>query len=307
MNETSCAFEIISDTIKLSDNKLSAKELCSIAGVSRSGYYAWIKAAPAREIQEQKDREDFEVILHAYKMHGYTKGARGIQMALLHMNPPVIMNLKKIRRLMKNFNLSCPFRKPNPYKQIMKELKTNDIAENLLQREFEDYGPRTVLLTDITYLPYNNKFAYLSTILDAFTKEILAYVLSSSMKEDFVLETVEQLVAEHGVSLNAKVLFHSDRGSHYTAHSLIELLKDKNLRRSMSRKGNCWDNAPQESFYGHMKDHIKVKLTKVREFVEVKAIVDDYMDYYNNYRYQWDLAKLAPAEFYQFFITGVYH
>ena len=306
MNETSCAFETISDTIKLSDNKLSAKELCSIAGVSRSGYYAWIKAAPAREIQEQKDREDFEVILHAYKMHGYTKGARGIQMALLHMNPPVIMNLKKIRRLMKKFNLFCPFRKPNPYKQIMKELKTNDIAENLLQREFEDYGPRTVLLTDITYLPYNNKFAYLSTILDAFTKEILAYVLSSSMKEDFVLETVEQLVAEHGVSLNAKVLFHSDRGSHYTAHSLIELLKDKNLRRSMSRKGNCWDNAPQESFYGHMKDHIKVKLTEVREFVEVKAIVDDYMDYYNNYRYQWDLAKLAPAEFYQFFITGVY-
>ncbi len=306
MNETSCAFEIISDTIKLSDNKLQAKELCSIAGVSRSGYYAWIKAASAREIQEQKDREDFEVILHAYKMHGYTKGARGIQMALLHMNPPVIMNLKKIRRLMKKFNLSCHFRKPNPYKQIMKELKTNDIAENLLQREFEDYGPRTVLLTDITYLPYNNKFAYLSTILDAFTKEILAYVLSSSMKEDFVLETVEQLIAEHGVSLNAKVLFHSDRGSHYTAHSLIELLKDKNLRRSMSRKGNCWDNAPQESFYGHMKDHIKVKLTEVREFVEVKAIVDDYMDYYNNYRYQWDLAKLAPAEFYQFFITGVY-
>lgn len=306
MNETSCAFEIILDTIKLSDNKLSAKELCSIAGVSRSGYYAWIQAAPTRALLEQKDREDFEIILQAYKMHGYTKGARGIQMALLHMRPSVIMNLKKIRRLMKKFNLSCPIRKPNPYRQMMKELKTNDIAENLLQREFEDYGPRTVLLTDITYLPYNNKFAYLSTILDAFTKEILAYVLSSSMKEDFVLETVEQLTTRHGLSLNAKVLFHSDRGSHYTAYSLIELLKDKNLRRSMSRKGNCWDNAPQESFYGHMKDHIKMKLAEAREFIEVEAIVDDYMNYYNNYRYQWKLAKLAPAEFYKFFVTGVY-
>ena len=306
MNETSCAFEIISDTIKLSDNKLSAKELCAIAGVSRSGYYAWIQAATTRARYEQKDREDFEIILQAYKMHSYTKGARGIQMALLHMRPPVIMNLKKIRRLMKKFNLSCPFRKPNPYRQMMKELKTNDIAENLLQREFEDYGPRTVLLTDITYLPYNNKFAYLSTILDAFTKEILAYVLSSSMKEDFVLGTVEQLIARHGLSLNAKVLLHSDRGSHYTAHSLIELLKDKNLRRSMSRKGNCWDNAPQESFYDHMKDHIKMKLAESREFIEVKEIVDDYMNYYNNYRYQWDLAKLAPAEFYKFFVTGVY-
>ena len=89
------------------------------------------------------------------------------------------------------------------------------------------------------------------------------------MKKDFVLETVEQLTTKHDVSLNAKVLFHLDRGSHYTAHSLIELLKDKNLRRSMSRKGNCWDNAPQESFYGHMKDHIRVKLTEVHEFVEL--------------------------------------
>ena len=87
MNETSCAFEIISDTIKLSDNKLSTKELCSIVGVSRSGYYAWIHAAPTRVLYEQKDHEDFEIILQAYKMHGYTKGARGIQKALLHMRP----------------------------------------------------------------------------------------------------------------------------------------------------------------------------------------------------------------------------
>ena len=71
-------------------------------------YYAWIKAAPARELKEQQDRDAFDQILAAYKMHGYTKGARGIYMALLHMDPPVIMNLKKIRRLMDKFNLSCP-------------------------------------------------------------------------------------------------------------------------------------------------------------------------------------------------------
>lgn len=74
----------------------------------------------------------------------------------------------------------------------------------------------------------------------------------------------------------------------------------------MSRKGNCWDNAPQESFFGHLKDYIKPRLAEVTEYSEVQVIIDDYMDYYNNDRYQWHLAKLSPNEFYEFVTTGVY-
>lgn len=103
-------------------------------------------------------------------------------MGLLHMNPPVVMNIKKIRRLMKKYNLFCPIRKANPYRRMAKAIKTSNYADNLLQREFECYGPRYVLLTDITYIPYNGKFAYLSTILDAYTKQILAYVLAVHWK-----------------------------------------------------------------------------------------------------------------------------
>lgn len=306
MNDSSCVFEIIYNTIQLSNNALSVKELCSIAGVSRSGYYAWVKAAPIRELQEQKDREDFNLILLAYKMHGYTKGARGIYMALIHMEPPIIMNLKKIRRLMDKFHLSCPYRGPNPYKKMAKAIKTSTIADNLLQREFECYGQRMVLLTDITYLRYNGTFAYLSTILDAFTKQILSYVLSDSLEVDFVVETINKLVENHGISLHAETIVHSDQGCHYTSHSFINILYDKKLRQSMSRRGNCWDNAPQESFFGHMKDHIKAKLAECTEFSDVQFIIDDYMDYYNNRRYQWHLAKLAPNEFYNFITTGEY-
>lgn len=306
MNDSSCIFEIIHQTVHSVNNSLSIKELCHIAGVSRSGYYAWVKATPIRKQHEMQDKLDFELILKAYKMHGYTKGARGIYMTLLHMNPPVVMNLKKIRRLMDKFNLSCPIRKANPYRRMAKALKTNNVADNLLQREFECYGPRMVLLTDITYLPYNGTFAYLSTIMDAFTKQILAYVISSSLQVDFVLETVNQLIEEHGISLNAETIVHSDQGCHYTSYSFINILKDKKLRQSMSRKGNCWDNAPQESFYGHMKDSIKEKLNNCEQFSEVKTVVDEYIHYYNNQRYQWQLAKLAPNEFYQFCITGIY-
>lgn len=306
MNDSSAVFEIIYNTVQQSSNQLSVKALCEMAGVSRSGYYAWLKAAPTRARKEAQDRADFDQILSAYKMDGFTKGAKGIHMALLHMDPPVIMNLKKIRRLMDKFNLSCPHRGPNPYRRMARALRTENVAANLLRREFEAYGPLRVLLTDITYLPYNGIFAYLSTILDAYTKQILAYVVSPSLEVDFVLETVQQLIETHGISLHAETMVHSDQGCHYTSHRFIRILHDNRLRRSMSRRGNCWDNAPQESFYGHMKDHIKPKLATCNTFDEVKAIIDNYMEYYNNRRYQWQLAKLSPNEYYTFVTTGVY-
>ena len=90
---------------------------------------------------------------------------------------------------MKNYNLFCPIRKANPYRRMAKALKTNNVADNILNREFKEHGPRMVLLTDITYIPYHNTKCYLSVILDAFTKEILSYVLSESLEVDFVLRT----------------------------------------------------------------------------------------------------------------------
>ena len=225
-------------------------------------------------------------------------------MYLIHQKEPIIMNIKKIRRLMKKYRLICPIRKANPYREIAKALRTSNVADNLVNREFTKYGPRKVLLTDITYIPYNGVFCYLSTILDAFTKEILSYVLSKSLEVDFVLETVNQLIEKHGINITTETIIHSDQGCHYTSCSFIQLLKDKKIRQSMSRKGNCWDNAPQESFFGHMKDEID--LSNCKTFEEVKRIIDDWMDYYNNERYQWDLAKLSPNEYYKYITTGIY-
>lgn len=112
MNESSCVFEIIQHTLQQSGNSLSVSTLCVTARVSRSGYYAWLKAASLREQWELQDHADFDLI--SYRMHGYSKGVRGIYMARIHMNPPVIMNLKKIRRLIDKYHLSCPIRKANP-------------------------------------------------------------------------------------------------------------------------------------------------------------------------------------------------
>ena len=273
-------------------------------GVSRSGYYNWLHSADVRKKKEAADLEDFQLILDAYRFRGYDKGARGIQMRLLHMTPPVVMNIKKIRRLMNKYGLFCPVRKANPYRRMAKALRTNHVADNLVNREFEDHGPRKVLLTDITYIPYNGRFCYLSTILDAFTKQILSYVLSESLELDFVLKSVEQLVERHSISLSTETLIHSDQGCHYTSYRFIQIVKDAELRQSMSRRGNCWDNAPQESFFGHMKDEIDI--SGCERFQQVRDIIDDWMDYYNNDRYQWQLAKLSPNEYYHYITTGIY-
>lgn len=306
MEKPSAVYEIIYSIVSAEDNVQSVKELCTIAGVSRSGYYNWVNSADKRAEREARDRADFELILEAYNFRGYAKGIRGIHMRLLHMDPPVLMNLKKIQRLMHKYGLKCPIRKANPYRRMAKALKTDAVADNLLKREFREHGPRKVLLTDITYIPCCGTFFYLSVIKDAYTLQILAYVLSDSLEVDFVLETVNILIANHGATLDDETLIHSDQGCHYTSKKFREIVKDSNLRQSMSRRGNCWDNAPQESFFGHMKDHIMDKIAAAECFEEAKAIIDDYMDFYNNDNGIWELAKLTPNEYYEYCITGIY-
>ena len=164
-------------------------------------------------------------------------------------------------------------------RRMQKAIRTNNTAENLVKREFEMHGPRSVLLTDIIYIPLNGTFCYLSTILDGCTKQVLSYVLSESLEVDFVLETVEKMVHQHGISLKKEAILHSDQGCHYTCIKFIQLVKNSSLRQSMSRKGNCWDNAPQESFFGHMKDELAEKIPNWTCFADVQRSIDDWMDY----------------------------
>ena len=301
----SSRYAIIHEMTQRENNMLNVFQLCTAAGVSRSGYYHYLETEALRQAREIRDRSDFTLILEAYRYRGYDKGARGIYMRFLNMKPPIHMNIKKIRRLMKKYSLFCPIRKANPYRQLAREIATVHVAPNLLNREFELHGPRKVLLTDITYI-INGKAprCYMCTIIDAYTKELLAWTLSVSLEVDFVLDAVNDMVANHGVSLTTKTLIHSDQGSHYTSVKFIRLIKDNELRQSMSRRANCWDNAPQESFFGHMKDEIDISWCIT--FDEVKRVITNWTDYYNNDRYQWDLAKLTPSEFYKYSLTGEY-
>ena len=299
-------YRLIHEAIRVDDNVLNISALCRIAGVSRSGYYAWVDAAPLRQSREEEDLADFKAIKKAYDFRGYKKGARSIYMRLLHQDPPMIMNLKKIRRLMRKYGLFCPIRQPNPYRRMAREMQTNHIAGNIINREFGKYAPRKALLTDITYLFYRGGVCYLSPIIDVCTHEVLAYKLSESLKVDFVIDMMDSMCSEFGAELDNTTIVHSDQGCHYTSKAFIQKLRDEEFVQSMSRRGNCWDNSPQESFFGHMKDEIRELVANCETFAEVKAVVDDWMDYYNNDRYQWDLEKLSPKEYCIYRQTGVY-
>ena len=117
---------------------------------------------------------------------------------------------------------------------------------------------------------------------------------------------VDAMCSKYGAELDNATIVHSDQGCHYTSNAFIHKLKDASFVQSMSRKGNCWDNAPQESFFGHMKDEIAALIAECDTYEQVQAVVADWMDYYNNDRYQWDLEKLSPREYYRYRQTGVY-
>lgn len=311
-SKPSTKYEIIQAMTLRDNNLLNIQWLCDIAGVSRSGYYYWLKAEKTRIEKEHQDELDFGLILAAYKHRGYDKGARGIHMRLLRHEPPVIMNTKKISRLMKKFNLFCPVRKVNPYRALNRAHLSARVAPNLLNRAFRAHGSRMVLLSDITYIPRRKrtedgpeKYSYLCVIMDAFTKEILAYSIGVSPDTDLVFTAVNMLMENHGHQLKTDTLIHSDQGCQYTSHRFGELLKSLELRQSMSRKATCWDNAPQESLFGHMKDEIHLHPRSDSHAIITRKI-NDWVDYYNNDRPQWSLAKLTPSEFYKYASTGIY-
>jgi len=205
----------------------------------------------------------------------------------------ISMNHKKIRRIMNTYGLCCKIRRKNPYKTIMKKTQEHTTLPNLLNRQFTVTLVRKVLCTDITYLYFAlGRIAYLSVIKDLATGEILAWKLSLNLEMEFVIQTVKQL---QETNLSDGCMLHSDQGCHYTSPVYQQTLKDLNLVQSMSRKGNCIDNAPMESFFGHCKDELEFKTCQT--FQELIVEVAEYMRYYNHHRYQWDLKKMTPAEY----------
>ena len=289
--KSSDIFELIRITIRDNNLKNVVSYLCASAGVSRSGYYNYLSNESKRERREEIDIKVRDDILMAISFRGYKKGSRSIKM-LLEDKFGICYNRKRIMRIMRKYNIVCPIRRKKYKYKVTKEHK---VCKNYLQREFKQNVPGKVMLTDISYLQYGNaKTAYLSTIVDASTNEILSFKVRENMKLDLVISTLNELKDNQFVHFDDGMI-HSDQGWHYTNPQFRIRAAEMGLQQSMSRRGNCWDNAPQESFFGHLKDEVDIK--HCNTFDELHTLISDYIDYYNNDRYQWNLNKMTPIQY----------
>jgi putative transposase len=229
-------------------------------------------------------------------------GALVIKMQLEH-EKDVVMNHKKIRRLMRKYGLATKIRRANPYRKMAKATQEHQTCPNLLKRKFDQGEPEKVLLTDITYLRYGHgQWAYLSCVKDGSTKQVLAHYLSSTLEMSLVERTLDRLLERLDGNIHPEAILHSDQGSHYTHPKFQLRVHQAGFRQSMSRRGNCWDNASMESFFGHLKDDLEYK--DCQSLSELRARVDDYIEYYNTKRYQWTLKKMTPDEYRSHLLTA---
>lgn len=258
--------------------------------MSRSGYYKWLRTVDA----PAKDYPDYLLIKKVFDKGKGKYGWRTIQMKL-EIENMVIMNHKKIQRIKIKYCLFTKIRRINPYKAIMKKTQEHRTFDNLLNREFKQTMPHKTFGTDITYLPFNHRMAYLSAIKDFASGEIVAWETSQHLGMDIVLNTVENMKNNLSISSLQNTLIHSDQGFHYTNPEYIHRVKKLNMIQSMSRKGNCIDNAPTESFFGHFKDDVDYQ--SCRTFNELEEMVSQYIYYYNNERPQWNLKKMTPVQY----------
>lgn len=199
-----------------------------------------------------------------------------------------VINIKKVRRIKRDFKLITKVRRKNKFRALNAKGMEHSVAPNLVQRKFEDSN---LILVDITEMRIRGgQKTFLFAMKNALTREIVGFNVSTRPSVSLVTETVESYLK----TAQKALMFHSDQGMHFTCKDYKEVLKKWDVIQSMSRKGNCLDNAPIESFFGHMKDELEYKNCKT--IGDLKRKLKSYVDYYNNDRPQWSLKRKTPAE-----------
>ena len=262
--------------------------LCNLAEVSLSWYYKHKKLIEVNNTKEEREKTDLEIVQNEFLKHHKKHWYRMLTMDL--KEEWIIMNSKKVRRIMRKYSLKTIIRVKKPYAKLAKAIQEHRTCPNILKRQFWWLKAFEKLWTDITYLYYNGFRCYLSILKDMITWEIISYKVSSSLWLNFVLDTIKDVKIDL-----SWVIIHSDQWFHYTSPSYQILLKNKWVIQSMSRKWNCLDNAPTESFFWHLKDDIDLSLCK--NLKDIENIIKNYIFYYNNNRFQWNKKKMTPVQY----------
>ena len=273
--------------------RTKTRKLCEVAGVSKSSFYY----NKDNDSQELKDKEVLDLLLQLPKKILYKRGSKAKAHEIERRFGKVV-NHKRIARICRKNGLLATNRRrkfPKDYYKQQKENKKN-LPKNILNRDFESPEPLKKLCTDVSYFRTTSGWLYLSPVLDLCGRKVVCHSVSPHNDEALSEDTLNKLFALG--KLDGAIL-HSDQGSLYTAKQWRKRLKKNGIIQSMSRKGNCWDNACMEHFFGTLKvesgydDLLKSGLLS---YEETKKLIDDFIYYYNNERIQQNLGWKTPSE-----------
>ena len=271
------------------EGQFSTSALCRVMNVSRSGYYAWLKRPPSQ--REQANRKLTEQIKTVFQESRQTYGSPRIYIELKEQN--VLCSQKRIARLMRLADLKAVL--PKRFVATTDSNHTLPVAQNLLDRQFGSDTPNIRWTADISYLWTSEGWLYLAVVLDLFSRRIVGWAMGTTQERRLVLSALSMAIGSR--CPQAGLLCHSDRGSQYACGDYQKALQDAGIVCSMSRKGNCWDNAPTESFFATLKREC-VYRHRFATRSQARTAVFDYIEvWYNRKRRHSALGYLSPDAF----------
>lgn len=268
--------------------KVRTSKILNACGISSSTYYRSL------EIKTDKDESDFNLIEKHFLNSNKKAGIRQLKM-IIERKEGLIFNKKKIARIKKKYKLETEIRRKNVFRKFAKKQQEHEVCANLLDRNFKQEKCDQVYSIDITQVKYNQKKAYIAAVKDLYTKEIVSKTVSHRIDINLTNKAIDGAIKKLSEKQKENLLIHSDQGFHFTHFSYRKKLEENGITQSMSRKGNCLDNAPIESFFGILKDHLELR--GCRTIKDVEKEVTKKIDYYNNERPQWGLKKMPPSEY----------
>lgn len=263
--------------------------LCRVLEVSRSGFYAWCARGPS-----QRAQDDAQLKCHikaTFEKSQHTYGSPRIKAELCAQGHHV--GRHRVAKLMREERLAA--RAKRRFVRTTQSNHSELVPDNLLHQDFSASRLNEKWVGDITYLPTAQGFIYLAMLLDLRSRRVVGWAVSHTMEADLVLRALDMALATR--TLGGSLIHHTDRGVQYTSKEYVQRLEARGIQRSMSRRGNCWDNAPAESFFSSLKAELPEAVNGRLHRSEVRRAVVDYIARYNLERRHSSIGYVSPVDF----------
>lgn len=263
--------------------------MCRVLDVSRSGFYKWRRRPPcaAQLRRERVENKVVELFGEFKARYGAPRLALELKAAGLPCSKSFVANIMRLRGIRARNGKGFHYRPASP--------TMINVEDNLLRRRFRAEGPNQKWVTDITYIWVNRRWLYLATVMDLYSRTIVGWKLDTSMTEKLAMDALSMAFANRNVQPG--LIIHSDRGVQFRSVKYLDMIRSRDCLPSMSRQGNCWDNAVMESFYSRLK----VELIYAEQYASIEAVQSGIFEYieifYNRKRRHSALGNISPAEF----------